>query len=267
MRRPVRGRDDRPQGQLIADPRVVGPERDRDDLGARRQVPGGGLHRAHQGVRAAHDLRGAGHHGQQQQPGLQLAGGVPELADLVAVQRCAGDVREDRATRELVPHLGGRPAQVPERPMLRRAVPGDRATQPDQVRGGKCPVPDIEHGERGALRVLQQQPARVRLDGAGRHLERHRNRPGRAVRQPPAGRDRVSLSGRHESVQRRQGAGQQQLQVPQLAFVQSPGRQADYVRRQPGRCLSGHVHLRLAPRPRAGAPLRGYGRTGSLACA
>ena len=249
VRRPVGGRHDGPQGQLVLGRGVIGPERDRDDLGAGRQVPGGGLHGADQGVGADHDLRGARHHGQQQHPGLQLAGRVPELADLVAVQRRVGDVGQDRGARELLPHLGGRAPQVPEGAVLGRPVRGHRAAQPDQVRDGRQAVGDLEHRERGALRVLQQQPGRVRLDGAGRHLQGHRDRPGGPVRQPAFRRDRVHLGGRHEPAQRRQGPGQQQLQIPELALVQGPRGQARYVRGQPGGRLSGHVHLRPAPRP------------------
>ena len=52
--------------------------------------------------------------------------------------------------------------------MLGLPVRGYRVAQPDQVREGRDAIGDLEHRELGALRVLQQQPGRVRVDGAGR---------------------------------------------------------------------------------------------------
>ena len=232
------------------------------------RLPGRGLHRAHQGVRADHDLRGAGHHGQQQQPGLQLAGGVPELADLVAVQRRAGDV-------------GRGPGRPRAPPAPRRAAAAGAGTARARAGGTRSPghpagpgpgavnarslisstASGVPSGSCSSSRVasgLMALAGTSKVTGTGQGV-------------PSGSRPLAVTESASAAVMNPCSGGR----APDSSSSRSPswpsssvqaGR-PDYVRRQPGRCLSGHVHLRLAPRPRAGAPLRGYGRTGSLACA
>ena len=116
-----------------------------------------------------HDVGGGGHRGQQQQPGLQLAGRMPQLADLVAVQRRPGDVAEHRGAREFGAQLGGEPRSCRNGPCSggRVAVTGPPSrTSPSAGVQSR----DVEHRQRGALGVLEQQPGGVRLDTAGRHV-------------------------------------------------------------------------------------------------
>ena len=63
-----------------------------------------------------------------------------------------------------------------------RTMPSDR--RPRQ------PFGDRQHGQRGALLVLQYQAARIGRDHAGGYVEGHRHRPGRAVGQHAAFGDR-----------------------------------------------------------------------------
>ena len=180
VRRAVRGGDGRPQRQFRPRRPRRGAERNRDHHGAGGQVPGGRAHRPHQGVGPHHQVGRAGHQREQQQPGLQLASGMPELADLAAVQRAPGGVAEHRAAAEFRAHVGWMAPQVPERAVLRLTAAGHRAAQPDQA-SLRCvppgafrrllaawphrePLGDVQDGEWRALRVFEQDLARVRRD-------------------------------------------------------------------------------------------------------
>ena len=98
----------------------------------RRQARRRGEHRADQRLGPGDHLGRPGDQRQQQQARLELAGHVPELADLPAVQRAAGGVGQHRAVAERGAGFAGPQHQPPERPVLGLAQAGHRAGQPDQ---------------------------------------------------------------------------------------------------------------------------------------
>jgi len=95
--------------------------------------------------------------------------------------------------------------------VLRLAERRDRAGQADprrvaRIAGLECgpPFGDREHGQRRALRILQDHVAGVRRDRVSGHLQCHRHRPGRAVDQQAALGDRRRVGRVHEAAQRRE---------------------------------------------------------------
>ena len=266
--RPVRGGDHSPQRHFVARIRAARGERNRNYQGPRWQVAGGGAHRPHQGIRPHHQVGRAGHQREQQQPCLELASSVPELAYLPAVQRPAGGVADHRAVGEISPHVGWIAPEVPERAVLRLTAAGDRAAEPDQAGLRRVPsatplrpvarpphrepLGDVQHSEWRALGIVEQDLARIRRKRLCWHVERDRGRPGRPVGERAALGDGGHVRAGHEPGQWGERAGQQQLQIPELAFVQDQGRQAREFRRQPGGRFSGHIHLRPNGRPAHG---------------
>src|ERR1035438_8553984 len=115
----------------------------------------------------------AGHQREQQQPCLELASSVPELAYLPAVQRPAGGVADHRAVGEISPHVGWIAREVPERAVLRLTAAGDRAAEPDQAGLRRVPsatplrpvarpphrepLGDVQHSEWRALGIRSEE--------------------------------------------------------------------------------------------------------------
>ena len=246
--RPVGGGDHGPAAQLLG--RVAARrERNRHDERAGRQLPRRGLHGADQGLRAGNEVGRARDQRQQQDPGAQLPGQVPQLADLPLAQRPPGRVREHGGGAEFSADLGRPAAQRPERPVLRRPQRGHRAGQPQHgpLGAGRDPLGDGEDGERRALRILQHQVVGRGRDGAFRHGERDRERPRGAVGQLPARGDGREVGLAEVARQRRERAGEEELEFTQLFLAWGPGRPRGQLRRQ--------VHVRLhlgSRRPCAG---------------
>ena len=86
--------DDPSDAPIGAAARVPGGERDGDDQSVGGKVLPRRENRADQPFRAGHNLSRPADQRQHQQPCLQLAGEVTQLADLTLVQRPAGGVRE-----------------------------------------------------------------------------------------------------------------------------------------------------------------------------
>ncbi len=167
------------------------------------------------------DVGPAGDQRQQEQPRVQLAGVVAQLADVALVQRPPGGVGQHGPAGELAANLLRTPPQLPEGTVFRLAQRGDRAGQADP--GGLARVGGLEHGQpfgdrehsqRRPLRVLQDHVPGVRRDRVGGYLERHRHRPGRAVDQQAAFGDRGRVGRPHEAAHRRQRTRGEQLEVP-----------------------------------------------------
>ena len=74
----------------------------------------------------------AGDERQQQDAGPQLAGEVPQLADVPLAKRPPGGERDDGACAQFSADIEGRPAQRAERPVLRRPQRGDRPGKADR---------------------------------------------------------------------------------------------------------------------------------------
>ena len=194
--------------------------------------------RADQRLRPGHDLGGPADQGQHQQARVELIRVVAQLTDVTLVEGPPGRVSEHVAAgawRELgvsgrlsgVGQLGAHvlraPPQLAERPVLGLAQRRDRPGQPDRAviagsRRGQ-PFGDREHGQRGALLVLQDQAVSVGRDHAGGYVEGHRHRPRRAVGQHAALGHRGHLGGVHEAAQRREHPGREQLEVAQLRLA------------------------------------------------
>ena len=184
---------------------------------------------------------------------VQLAGVMAQLADVALVQRPPGGVGQHGPAGQLAADLLRTPPQLPEGTVLRLAQRGDRAGQADP--GGLArvggleygpPFGDREHGQRGALRVLQDHVPGVRRDRVGGHLERHRHRPGRAVDQQAAFGDRGRVGRPHEAAQRRERPRGEQLEIAQLRLVERARWPVRELRGQPGprrsgRCRSGGI--------------------------
>ena len=208
--------------------------------------------RADQRLRPGHDLGGPADQGQHEQARVQLVRVVAQLTDVTFVKGPPGRVSEHVApggpsavsrlgaarrvgtwrklgahgrlggTGQLGAHVLRAPPQLAERPVLGLAQHRDRPGQPDPavIGGSRRPQPfgDREHGQRGALLVLQDQGVSVGRDRAGGHVEGHRHRPGRAVGQHAALGHRGHLGGVHEAAQRREHPGREQLEVAQLGL-------------------------------------------------
>ena len=157
---PVGGRDDGPGSQFVGGA-ALRRQRHRDDEGAVRELAGSGANGPHQRLRADDELGRPGHQRKQQDPGPELVGQVPELAELPLAERPPGRERQHRGTAELGPHVGRPPAKRAEGPVLGRPQRGDRSRQPEHVARavGGGPFADLDHGQRRPLRVLQNQPA------------------------------------------------------------------------------------------------------------
>ena len=125
----MRGGDHHQRGEFLVGIRPWG-QRYGDDKSAVRQLPCRREHRAHEGFRPGHHGSRSGHQREQQDPCLQLAGQVPELADVPLPERPPGGEREHRPAGEPGPHVGGRPPQRAERPVFRGAQRRDGAREP-----------------------------------------------------------------------------------------------------------------------------------------
>ena len=211
---------------------VTRRERYGDDEGAGRQVRPGRQDRADQRLGPGHDLGGPADQGQHQQARVQLARVVAQLPDVTPVQGAPGRVGEHVAPGRLGgagqfgAHVLRVPPQRAERPVLGLAQRGDRPGQPDQDPASRsAPEPgqslgDRQHGQRGALLVLQDQAVGVGRDRAGGYVEDHKHRPRRAVGQLAAFGHRSHLGGVHEAAQRGERPGREQLEVAQLRFAE-----------------------------------------------
>jgi hypothetical protein len=115
----MRGRDDDLRPEFFIRVRAWG-QRQRDDERAGRQLPGRGEDRADQGFWPADDGGGPGDERKQQYPRPQLPGQVLQLADVPPGERPPGRQREHRGSGHLLPDVGGKPAHLPERAVLRR---------------------------------------------------------------------------------------------------------------------------------------------------
>ena len=197
--------------------------------------------RADQRLRPGHDLGGTADQGQHEQARVQLVRVVAQLTDVTFVQGPPGRVSEHVApggpgaasrlgawrklgvhgrlsgAGQLGAHVLRAPPQLAERPVLGLAQHRDRPGQPDQAVIGRSrphqSFGDREHGQRGALLVLQHQGVSVGRDRVGGHVEGHRHRPGRAVGQHASLGHRGHLGSVHEAAQRREHPGREQLEV------------------------------------------------------
>ena len=212
-------------------------------------------HGPDQGLGPRDDVGPAGDQRQQEQPGVQLAGVMAQLADVAFVQRPPGGVGQHGPAGELAADLLRTPPQLPEGTVLRLAQRGDRAGQADP--GGLArvggleygpPFGNREHGQRRPLRVLQDHVPGVRRNRVGGYLERHRHRPGRAVDQQAAFGDRGRVGRPHEAAHRRERPRGEQLEITQLRLVErstlaSPraprAARPALIGRRSGRCRSG----------------------------
>ncbi len=160
--------------------------------------------------------------------GAQLVGRLPQV-DEVEVRRQAQDF-ERAADREVV----GPPQQVLDPRMVGVAGGVDRLGL-----GHAVVLPDLvdgEHRERQPLRVAQHEP---RAGGELRRqlfldVERHRDRPERAVGQAHLAADRLDFFPAHEAGERREAADRQELEIAELARRQVPRGEADELRAQLG---------------------------------
>ena len=96
---------------------------------ARGKVLPGRENRADQRLRAGHHLSRPADQGQHEQPRVQLAREVTQLADVTLVKGPPGGVGEHVPPGELGPHLRGAPPQLTERPVLGLAQRRDRTGQ------------------------------------------------------------------------------------------------------------------------------------------
>ena len=211
----------------------------------------GGEHGPDQRLGPGDDVGLPGDQRQQEQARVQLAGVVAQLADMALVQRPPGRVGEHVPVAELAAYLLRPPPQLTEWPVLRLAERRDRAGQADPGRvariaglEGGLPFGDREHGQRRALRILQDHVTGVRRDGVGGHLERYRHRPGRAVDQQAALGDRRRVGRIHEAAQRREHPRSEQLQIRQLRLTECVRWPVRELRGQSGGYLSSQLGLR-----------------------
>ena len=210
------------------------------------KLPGGRADGPDQRLRADDELGRPGHQRKQQDPGPELIGQVPELAELTLAEWPPGREREHRGAPELGPHVGRPSAERTERAVLGRAERGDRAGQPERVARGVDggPFGDLDHGQRRPLRVAQHQPAGLGRDRGGGNGERDRDRPRRAVGQLAPGGDGGQVLGRQVAAQRGERARGEQLELAELLVARGPGRpvgKLGWELRQ-----LGHVRLRIA---------------------
>ena len=173
----------------------------RCDSGTATRVAGGIRSRAAKIVRtSASGAQPAGaaladrdHHEQVRGQG---AGGVRDLGELRPVQRPVGDDPEHPARGQQRADLLRAAAQPLERAVPAVAEPPDLAAHAGDALADRPDVGHVQGRHRGALAVGQHQRpagrvARIEaLRQRGRHLERHRDLPRRAVGQPAAPADR-----------------------------------------------------------------------------
>ena len=109
--------------QVRAGPAGPPGQRHRYDQRARREVLPGREHGPDQGLRPRDDVGAPGDQRQHQQPGVQLAGVMAQLADVALVQRPPGGVGEHGPVGELTADRLRTPPQLAERPCPARAAP------------------------------------------------------------------------------------------------------------------------------------------------
>ena len=232
-------------------------ERYRDHERAGRQMLPGRQDRADQGLGPGHDLGRPADQGQQQQAGVQLARVMAQLADVPLVQGPPGRVGEHvsrgRTPGQFGPDILRAPAQLPERAMLGFAQRGDRPGQPDQPRifsGWRWsqPLGDGQHGQRRALRILQDHAGGAVGNRPGGHVQGHRHRPGRTVSQRAVFGHRGHLGRVHEAAQRRESPRGEQLEVAELGLAERAGRPVGELRGQGRRCRWGRLLSQLCLR-------------------
>jgi hypothetical protein len=155
--------------------------------------------------------------------GRQGTRGVRDLGQLRPVQRTVGDHAEHPAGWQQLAYLRRGPAQPLERAVPAVADLPDLAADAVPAGAGRPGVADLDRRDRGALLVGEHDRALGRVledEAEGQRpgdLQGHRERPGRAVGQPAAPLEGVQVGPAEETGQRRVGAGEQQLQVGELA--------------------------------------------------
>ena len=238
---------------------------------SRRQARHSREHGADQCLRRADDVCVTANQRQDQDPRLQLTGEVPDLADLPAGQRSSGGEGEDGPVAELGSWLppgsasaGGTAraraagSPTPARPVGPGGLSGvgqdgsvsaigcssSCAVRPSAVRSRivstAIGVPSgsdskSRSGVRGSAGSALTGRSRVIGQGTGCHRPVARTRPTAAA-----------SASSHEAGQRRERAGQQQLEIAKLIRGERAGRQGAELGRGHGLSLSGHDLLQRA---------------------